>query len=345
MARTEIIDVPSLTRLAADAFLGAGVGAEDADTCAGVLVDAETLGITTHGLIRIPQYIDRIARGGIDPRAAVGVERKAPSLALVDGANGLGPVAGATALGVARELAAETGVAYVGCRRSNHCGALAPYALEACDAGLVLVAGTNASTTMVPWGGRERRMGNNPLCISAPGGAGIHFVLDMAMSVAARGKIRAALAEGAPIPEGWAVDAGGAPTTDPAVALAGSLLAMGGYKGSGLSLAVDLLSGLLSGARFLADVGSWSAEPGTPSGLGHFFLVIDPGRMLGAGAYAAAMDRFMGIVLETPPADPATPVMLPGEREQKRRQRALEEGVAVPADLLASIRELASKTP
>ena len=342
MADTELIGVPALTRLATDAFCGAGVSAEDAGITAGILVDAEILGIGTHGIIRIPQYVDRIRRGGVDARAAVRIERKSPSLAIAEGGNGLGTVVGGRALETARELAAGAGIAWVGCRHSNHLGALAPYALRACDAGFVLVAGTNASTTMIPWGGSARRMGNNPLCVAAPCADGSHFILDMAMSVAARGKIRAARDAGVPIPEGWAVDGSGSPTTDPVEALAGSLLAVGGYKGSGLSLAVDMLSGVLTGARFLSDVSSWSSAPETPSGLGHFFLLIDPERLLGAAAYAAAMARFKGIVVGTPPADGVERVLLPGEREQERRRAALQDGVAVSRDVLAAVRRLAS---
>jgi LDH2 family malate/lactate/ureidoglycolate dehydrogenase len=342
MAGTETIEVPPLTRLAADALRRAGVSAEDAEISAGILVDAETMGIGTHGIVRIPQYVDRINRGGVDATASIHIDRKAPSLAVVDGGNGLGTAVGGRALEAALDMAADTGIAWVGCRHSNHCGAMAPYALRACDAGLVLVAGTNASTTMIPWGGSERRMGNNPLCIAAPCADGVHVILDMAMSVAARGKIRAAQAAGTPIPEGWAVDASGLPTTDPAAALAGSLLAVGGYKGSGLSLAMDMLSGVLTGATFLTDVSSWSEDPGVPSGLGHFFLLIDPGRLLGTQAFADAMERFKAIVSGTPRADAATPVLLPGQREQERRRAALRDGVDLRRDLLITIRKLAA---
>jgi LDH2 family malate/lactate/ureidoglycolate dehydrogenase len=239
------------------------------------------------------------------------------------------------------DMVAETGLAYVGCNNSNHFGALAPYALQACDAGYVLMGGTNASTTMAPWGGKETRMGNNPLCIAAPCVDGVHFILDMAMSVAARGKIRAALTAGAPIPQGWAVDSDGAPTTDAAAALKGFLLPFGGYKGSGLALAVDIFSGVLSGAQFLSGVSSWSEDPDAPSGVGHFFLLLDPGALMGGEAFASAMDRFKAIVLSTPSADASVSVMLPGQVEQTRRRAAAENGVDLPAELLATIRQLA----
>lgn len=341
MVDAETVGVQALTGLAREALIRAGVAGADAEASAEILVTADTLGIPTHGVVRIPEYVNRIELGGVDARAEIGVDERSPSMALVEGNRGLGTVVGTRALETAMRLVAGTGIAWVGCRDSNHLGALAPYALRACDAGLVMLAGTNASTTMIPWGGNERRMGNNPLCIAAPCARGPHFVLDMAMSVAARGKIRAAKRAGLPIPDTWAVDEAGNPTTDPDAALAGSLLPIGGHKGSGLSMGVDLLAGVLSGAGFLSGVSSWSLDPGAPSRLGHFFLLIDPARLLGAGAFDGAMERFAAIVAGTPPLDPASPVCLPGQREQERRRAALEEGVRVPGDLLATIRELA----
>ncbi len=345
MTSAETIDVPSLTQLSVDAFRNAGLSLGDAEISARILVDADMMGLSTHGVVRIPVYADRMRRGGVDPSAVVSVDKRAPSLAIVHGNNGLGTVVGSRALEAALAMVAETGIAYVGCRNSNHFGALAPYGLKACDAGFILIAGTNASTTMAPWGGKETRIGNNPLCIAAPCADGIHIILDMAMSVAARGKIRAAQKAGLPIPEGWATDGSGAPTTDASEALAGFLLPVGGHKGSGLSVAVDILSGVLTGASFLSDVSSWSENPDAPSGVGHFFLLIDPEKLLGPDAFAVAMDRFKSIVLSTPPASSTSPVVLPGQREQERRRAAKKDGVRVPGDLLASIKQLARGHP
>jgi ureidoglycolate dehydrogenase (NAD+) len=251
---TERIDVTSLTELATDAFRHAGVSAEDARISSRILVEADMMGLGTHGVVRIPSYLERMRLGGVDPQAVVRVDPRGSAMAIAEGNNGLGPVVGGRALAAGLDMVAANGIAYVGCRNSNHFGALAPYALQACEAGSVLIAGTNASTTMVPWGGKEARMGNNPLCIAAPCADGTHFILDMAMSVAARGKIRAAQAAGSSIPQGWAVNQSGLPTTDPAEALAGFLLPVGGYKGAGLSMAVDILSGVISGAGFLTGV-------------------------------------------------------------------------------------------
>lgn len=346
-AGTVTVERAPLLRLAEAALTAAGAAPRHAALTADILVEGDLMGIGTHGVLRVLLYSERLGLGGIAAGAEITVERKAPSLALVDGDNGLGPAVAMTALKAGFEMAAESGLAYVGCRNSNHLGALAPYALKACEKGLVLICGTNASTTIAPWGGREARLGNNPLSIAAPCPTSTslgapHFILDMAMSVAARGKIRKARDEGAAIPEGWAVDAAGKPTTDPAAALEGFLLPFGGHKGSGLSQAVDLLSGVLSGARFLTDISPWTDYPERPCGTGHFFLLLDPARLLGAETYTAAVERFRRLIRETPPAEAAQPVQIPGEREQIRRAEALEKGIVLPAELLAKIEALAS---
>jgi len=335
---TETVEVGALEALCTDVLRAAGASAAHAQACVKILVDAELMGISTHGAVRVPDYARRLRSGGIDVKAEPKLERRAPSLARVDGANAVGPAVGLFALEAATGMARETGIAYVGCRASNHFGAIAPYARLACDAGFAMIAGTNASTTMPPAGGKALRLGNNPLCIAAPGAAGAHFILDMAMSVAARGKIRAALKAGRPIPEGWASDQDGRPTTDPAAALAGFLLPFGAHKGSGLSMAVDLLSGVLPGARFLTDVVTWVDNATEPQGTGHFFLLLDPARLTGREAYAAAMARFRELIKQTPAADPCAPVLLPGERELARRARALAHGVELPAALMEELR-------
>jgi LDH2 family malate/lactate/ureidoglycolate dehydrogenase len=338
-AATRTVAVAELERLCSAALAAAGASAEGADACARILAEAETMGIATHGAVRVPDYARRLRARGIDGRAEPRLEPRAPSLAVLDGRNALGPLVGSRALEAALAMGRDAGIAWIGCRASNHFGALAPYARAACDAGFVLVAGTNASSTMPPWGGAALRMGNNPLCIAAPAPDGTHFILDMAMSVAARGKIRAAQKAG-PIPEGWAADSRGRPTTDPAAALEGFLLPFGAHKGSGLALAVDLLAGALSGARFLTDVVTWVGNDERPQGVGHFFLALDPARLAGREAWNAAMARFRAVLLDTPAADPDEPVRLPGARELERRARSLAEGVSLSLTLLDELRAL-----
>lgn len=343
MSQTLTLPVEAASRLSIDLFVSLGMSEADAAASVWPLIDAETMGIATHGLIRVPAYAKRLGLGGIDAEGKIAVERRAPSLALVDGGNTTGTAIAARALDAAFEMVAETGIAYVGCRHSNHCGALMPYGLKAVEAGYVFLGGTNASTTMPPWGGAEARIGNNPICVAAPVEGGPHFLLDMAMSVAARGKIRAAEAAGDRIPADWAVDDRGRPTTDPTAALQGFLLPMGGHKGSGLSQAIDILSGALSGAQFLSGISSWLDHPELPSNIGHFFLLLDPGRLVGKEAFSEAMTRFRDIILTTPPADPTRPVMLPGQAEQECRRQAMANGMTLPKELIDEIKDLAGQ--
>lgn len=309
------------------------------------LVEAEMMGIPTHGLVRVPIYAERMQLGGIDPVAVPLLSKAAAALALIDGQNATGTLTAMRALDAAMELARQSGIAYVGCRHSNHCGALMPYGLKACDSGFIMIAGTSASPSMPPWGGSAVRIGNNPIAVAAPIGQGPHFLLDMAMSVAARGKIRAARDAGQPIPSGWAVDRSGQPTTDPVEALAGFLAPMGAHKGTGLSQAVDVLSGVLTGAQFLSQIPSWMSHPEEPSGLGHFFILLDPAKLTDSDTLQSEMETFRDIILDTPPANQAHPVRLPGQIEQSNRDRAIESGIGVPADLLKKIVALASSPP
>jgi len=336
---TVCLAAADLSELAVGAFIRAGAADSDARETVDILVTGEMMGIPTHGMIRVPEYIHRIGLGGINVAPDIRVERRAAALAVIDADNALGPVAGMRGLAAALEMAQETGIAYAGVAESNHFGPLAPYALQACARGMAIIIGSNATTTMPPWGGAEARIGNNPLCIALPNPDGAHFILDMAMSVAARGKIRRALREGAAIPEGWAVTRDGRPTTDPAEALEGFLLPMGGHKGSGLSQAVDLLAGLLPCGAFLTGISSWVENPGAPQRIGHFFIAIDAARLRGPG-YGQAVREFLQIVTSTPPADSGQPMLYPGQLEQQRLDAALCDGVSLPAALLAEIKEL-----
>ncbi len=328
-------------RLARQAFENAGLNPKRATAAARVLVDAELMGISTHGAARLVSYSARMQEGSIDAAADITVERRAASLGLVDGRNGLGTAVAAEALELALSMVEDTGIAYVGCRHSNHLGALAPYALQACEKGYLLIAGSNASAMMAPWGGAEVRLGNNPIAVGVPVSDGSHVILDIAMSEAARSKIRAAAKAGTPIPSGWAADSEGVPTTDPVAALAGLLLPIGGHKGSGLALMVDILSGVLTGGSFLNEVASGAESPDQRSNLGHFFLAIDPDRLIGRATFDEAMARFRNIVMSTPPASGTERVTLPGERMLARRRAALANGISLPHDLHASLVSLA----
>lgn len=332
-----------LIALATGALEGLGASPRDAADAARILVLADLFGLSTHGVSRVASYGERVDLGGIDAKAAISVEVASPAIARVDGANGLGPVVGMRALEAAMARARETGVGIAFARASNHFGPISPYGYIAAEAGFATMIGSNATTTIAPWGGGDARLGNSPLGFGVPQPGGPPFLLDMAMSVVARAKIRGAAAKGEAIPATWATDAAGRPTTDPKAALEGFLLPIGGHKGYGLALVVDLLAGLLSGASYLTHVSSWSADPEKPQDLGHFFLAIDT-RVLGTPEWLAArLADFRAILHASPPADPAAPVVVPGEIELGRMARHRAEGVPVAAADLEAMRAYAAR--
>lgn len=324
----------ALTNLAIGCLRKLGVPKKSAAQCARVLVLADMMGIHTHGVMRVLSYGERLSIGGIDATAIPQPEMLASALGRVSGRNALGPVVGMTALDAAMTAARTTGIAAVFCNGSNHFGPIAPYALIAAEAGFASIIASNATTTIAPTGGTEARLGNNPIGFGFPNPGGRPVLLDMAISVVARAKIRTALKEGRAIPQDWATDAEGRPTTDPAEALKGFLLPIGGYKGYGLSLAVDMLVGVLSGAAYLTHVSSWVDAPEAPQDLGHAFILIDSAR-LGPTDWLADRMRDAGRILrDTPPADPDRPVLLPGDRELDRLDAARANGVIMAPDVL-----------
>ncbi|MEK9754623.1 MAG: Ldh family oxidoreductase [Rhodospirillaceae bacterium] len=336
------INVPAveLKALTVAAFERAGFSKSDADTTAEILISTDLMGIGTHGVHRVEQYLKRVEAGVVPARPDIRAFDKAPSIAAVDGGGGQGQVVGARALELAITKAIKTGIAFVTVGNSNHFGAMAPYGFAATVAGLILVSGTTASPSMTPFGGRDFRLGNNPMGFAAPRKGGAPFLLDMAMSIAARGKMRKLRDAGEPMPAGWALDADGKPTTDPAAGLAGFIQFIGGHKGYGLALAVDILSGVLSGGRFLDDVGDMWAEK-EPQGVSHFFLALNPATIMACDEFDARMQAFAEKVKSSAPFEAGGEVLLPGEIEIRYMERRRLDGIPLAPELLATIRRLA----
>lgn len=334
-----------LTRLAVRVLEASGLERGDAEDAAQVLVLGDLMGHGTHGVLRLESYGERLRSGAMDARARIGVEDLAPAVARVDGANAVGPLVGRRALREAMTRARAHGVGIAFARNSNHFGAIAPYCLLAAAEGFASMICSNASVTIAPTGGAETRLGNNPLGFGIPQPGGRPVILDMAMSVVARGKIRAALRKGEKIPDAWATDREGHATTDPQAALDGFLLPFGGYKGYGLALVVDLLAGVLSNAAYLTHVNSWLDDPQKPGNLGHFFMLLDT-RVLGSPEWLAERVRdFAAIVHDTPPADPNVAVRLPGERELDNLERHQREGIEIDSALVARLETFSRLVP
>jgi LDH2 family malate/lactate/ureidoglycolate dehydrogenase len=336
-----VIAEGELLALATAALAAGGMRAAEAAGAARILVLADLFGLRTHGISRVGQYLDRVKLGGIDAKAEVAVTRVAPALAVVDGRNGIGPLVGLRGLEAALEGAKAAGIGAALARGSNHFGPIMPYALIAAEQGCATIIASNATTTIAPWGGKATKLGNNPIGLGVPNPGGDPVILDMALSVAARAKIRDLAAAGAPMPEGWATDAEGRPTTDAAAALKGFLLPVGGHKGYGLAVMVDLFAGLLSGAAYLTHVRAWDKDPGVAQDLGHLFIAMDTTKLGPQDWLRERMADFSGILHGTPAADPARPVMLPGEREMQAMHRQRRFGVHVATKDLDRLRELA----
>lgn len=331
------ISETQLRDLGVKAFEGLGLPREDAVDVVRILLLADLFGLSTHGLSRIESYGERLKVGGINAHAKIRELTPAPAIRLIDGDNGVGPLVGMHCLRAAMDAAEAHGVGLALARNSNHFGPISPYSLIAAEAGYASIIGSNATTTIAPWGGTDARVGNSPLGFGVPNPLGNHFLLDMAMSVVARAKIRNALKAGQAIPDSWATDAQGQTTTDPKAALEGFLQPIGGHKGYGLALMVDLFAGLLSDAAYLTKVQSWVDAPDQPQNLGHFFLLIDTRRLGSTQWLAARMTDFADILHASPPVDAARPVIQPGEIELARMAQQRKHGIALDSDVIAQL--------
>lgn len=331
-----------LSRLATRAFQGLGLTEMDAADVVKILVLADLFGLSTHGLSRIESYGERLLVQGIRARPNITVQAPAPALRLVDGDNGVGPLVGMHALRAAMDAARQCGIGMAFARGSNHFGPISPYSLLAAEEGFASVIGSNATTTIAPWGGSDARLGNSPLGFGVPNPGGSPFLLDMAMSVVARAKVRNAFKRGESIPDTWATDDKGRATTDPKAALDGFLLPIGGHKGYGLALLVDMFAGLLSNAAYLTHVKSWVDAPDEPQNLGHFFILIDT-RMLGSAQWLSErMMDFAEILHDSPPSVADKPVIVPGEIELKKMAQQRTNGIVLEAATVALLMQHAN---
>lgn len=299
----------------------------DAATVAHCLVRADLRGVDTHGIARLAIYLERVERGLVTAAPRLSPRRVAPAAAHLDGQNGFGFVVATRAMHEAMALADEAGLGLVGVSNSTHFGMAANYLLQALDRGFAAMVFTNASPAMPPWGGREAMLGTSPFAAAFPNPGGTPFVLDMAPTVVARGKIRRAAREGRPIPEGLALDEHGRPTTDAEAALRGVMLPMAGPKGSGLSMLMDVLCGVLTGAAFAGGVADQYKVFDRPQNVGHFLMALRPGLFMAPDEAAARMARLVAAVKANPKADGVDEILMPGEPEARSEARRLREGI------------------
>lgn len=314
-----------------------GLSSGDAGVAARALVKASLRGVDSHGVARVPMYCERLRRGVTRAVPDIVVTRVAAAAALVDGDDGLGLVVGRRAMAEAIDIAREHGVGLAGVRRSGHFGMAALYILQAIEAGCVGLAFTNASPALPVWGGRSKFLGTSPFAAGVPAGAGPPVVLDMACSVMARGKLKFAAQRGEPIPEGLALDRHGRPTTDGAEAFEGVMLPMGGVKGAGLSMLMDILSGVLTGAGFGGDVRNPFSGLDGPQLTGHFFLALKADLFMPLADFESRMQTLVGRVKQQPRAEGFDEILMPGEPEDRCEKERRARGIPLTPDVVASL--------
>jgi len=328
--------------LVARAFLASGVSAPGlAQDAAHALVLTEMMGITTHGMSRVATYVGRLAAGGMNAAAHPTITAPAPALRLIDGQSGLGAGVAMQALRATMEAARDTGMAGGFIRNGTHFGALAPLLWIAAEAGFAAFVTTNTAPMLAPPGGRAARVGNSPLGIAIPHEGGQHVLLDMALSVVARSRLREAAERGEVIPDTWATDAQGHPTTDASAGMAGLMQAIGGAKGAALAVTLDLLASGLAGAAMLSEIPDTHKTPHTRPGLGQMILVIDAARLVAPGDLSARLGDAGAIHAATPALQDGPAPRLPGARAIAALHRARAEGIEISPALMAELTRLA----
>ena len=300
------------------------------------LVQAEAQGLPTHGMSRVPFYCSMLRNGRADGSAHPAMVSDRAAACLIDNRDGLPYVSVEWALGEVIQRARRNGIAFAGIRNSSHVGVLGIHLLAVAEAGLVGFAFTNSPAAIPPWGGKKALFGTNPVAAAFPRREADPIVIDLALTTVVRGRIMMAMRKGERIPEGWALDRHGKPTTDPKEAIEhGSLFPIGGAKGAMLALMFELICASLTGAAIGPEADSFFAERGNKPRIGQAFIAVDPGALAGTEKFAERVETIVSTMLSDPE------VRLPGAR-RFASERAAKAGIEVPDDLLAQIEKLCS---
>ena len=343
MAAIPRIDPNQLLEFASAVYAGAGVPADDAQLIADTLVQADLWGHQSHGVLRLGWYLDRLRNGVMKPVTKPEVVVDAGAIAVIAGNDGVGHVLTMQATREAIARAKAHGIGAVGVRYSNHFGTCMYYTLTGARENCVMLLMSNGGPAMAPWGGRKKIIGTNPWSVAAPAGQHPPFVVDMANTGVARGKIYLARQKRQPIPLGWAINASGALTTDPQEAIDGIILPMAEHKGYAIAAMIDVLSGVLTGSGFLSAVHS-PYKTAEKSNCGHFMIAINIEMLQPLAAFNERMEQWIREVKAVPLAQGVDEVFYPGEMEARNNQKNREQGLLLPADTLADLQRIAGET-
>ncbi len=330
--RYSISDVHALCT---EAFTACKVTSAQAGPTIDALILAEAQGLASHGISRVPMYLAHVTHARVNPNAVPVIQQQSASAALINADNGFAFPACNQAIKLAIQKASETGIAVGAVTNSHHFGVAGNHLHAIADAGLVGWAMGNSPAAMPAWGGKRAIFGTNPIAAIFPRTNADPILIDLSLSEVARGKIMVAAKNGTPIPQGWALDAQGNPTTDAKAALAGMMLPMGGVKGAMLAMVVEIMVTALTGAQFGAEADSFFVDAGNQPRLGQLFLVINPDALAGRLAYESRLSDLIDVVLQDPD------VRLPGTRRFALAEEAMREGLELPDALVEQIRTLA----
>ena len=334
-----------LTDYCKEALTSIGVCANNAATVAAVLTSADERGVHSHGCVRMVGYVECLLSGGIKADAQWEVVSEGPAYALIDAKQGLGIPVSVAATELAIQKAKQTGIAIVNVNNSHHHGACGYYSMMCAKEGLIGLAMSTGDIIMAVTGSSKNSIGNNPFSYAVPAGKHGIVCYDIAMSTVAAGKISMAADEGRSIPLGWLLDNQGNPTTDPNdYAKGGPLMPFGGYKGYGLSMMVESLAGILSGAALLKDIHAWNKDPEKGGNVGHCFIAIDP-KLLNPGSdVPGRAEEMLDQILATPKAPGVERIYFPGQIEQEKEAAAQANGIALPPATEHALEKVAQLT-
>jgi LDH2 family malate/lactate/ureidoglycolate dehydrogenase len=320
-----VLPVSTLTRFVEDILLGARVPQHKARIAAACLISANLRGVDSHGIQLLPFYIEQLLAGEMDGAADGSVVSEAGCCMTFDGQNALGQWIAETCCGHAVRMARELGIGMVVARESNHFGAAAWWAQKMRDAGQIGIVMCNASPIVPPWQGRKGQLGTNPICMALPG----PWLLDMATTTVAAGKVFKAFLNGQPqIPAGWAFNSEGVPTTDTAEAYKGMLMPLGGYKGSGLAMMVEILCSILSGGAMCNEVGGIRFR-GKTVRVSQMYLAIDIARFMPVEEFTARVEALVAIMKSTPAAPGYSEVFVAGDPEWRMEAERRLNGIPI----------------
>ena len=346
MEKNEIqkIQFAELKEFCQEAYQKAGVPGEESEIVADLLVRSDLRGVETHGVTRLPIYIQRLQKGYVRKEAQISLAKDKGPTTFLDAHGSMGHISAYRGMEKAIQKAEEYGIGWVSVKNSGHFGVAGLFPMMALKKDFIGYIVSNSAPMMFPWGGKQRIVGNNPLAYALPADLCLPVVLDFSLSVVSSGKLILCRKKGEKIPLGWAVDREGAPTEDPYEGYegGGSLAPVGGHKGYGLVLVHEILTAVLTGGKWTRNIKSlYEEDPSGIQGTCHSFLALDPDCFIGREAFKKNMDAYVQTIKASTKAKDVEEILVPGEPEHRTEMKFLKEGIPLPPNTLKELISLA----